>query len=108
MCGWHLPSSTGTGSYSTLVQNYVGRWLNADGHNMDTSMSNNQLIFIYAGLYHYSNGRPDYKSSSGYYWSHTASSSESLGQFLRFRITDLALHFDNYRGNGLSLRCIAR
>ena len=109
MCpsGWHLPSSTGTGSYSTLVQNYVGREGDSDASNNPTTLQLNVLGFTHSGYYGCNNGGLSGQSSYGFYWSHTPNSkADAYG--LRFGSTGLYPHNSNAHGYGFSLRCLAR
>ena len=105
--GWHLPSSTGTGSYTTLVQNYVGRNGNTDGRNIDIPILTNSLGFTRSGYYDYHNGNLSGQSSLGYFWSRTRNGT-TYTYYLDFNSTVLYPRRDSYRSFGFSLRCLTR
>ena len=104
--GWHLPSSTGTSSYTTLVQNYVGR---GGDHNSDLPILTSPLGFTRSGDYGYDNGNLGNQSLHGYYWSHTPFSKANAYR-LAFFSTYLSPRdpISRYRGLGYPLRCLVR
>ena len=107
--GWHLPSSTGTGSYTTLVQNYVGREGNSDSANADTPILSSQLGINRSGWYDSSNGKLSNQHSYGRHWSSTAADDNNdYAAYLVFYNTRLYFRINNNRGHGFSLRCLAR
>ena len=106
--GWHLPSSTGTSSYTTLVQNYVGRvgrigqW-NGENRHYDTSLL--FLSFTRSGDYEYSDGSLAGQSSRGLYWSRTHNGT-ATADYHSFRPQELGQRTPMPHGTGLSLRCL--
>ena len=102
--GWHLPSSTGTGSYSTLVQNYVGR---EKSHNSSLPILINPLNFIRFGFYVHNQGNLFDQSSSAYYWSQTHDGTIKV-YYLEATSSYFSLNFSTDRGFGFPLRCLAR
>ena len=106
--GWHLPSSTGTSSYTTLVQNYVGREENTDNlTNHHSPLLLSTLSFTRSGFYTYYNGILYSQSSHGYYWSHTPNG-KTRAYYLTFVSTGLYPRSNYSRGYGFTLRCLAR
>ena len=103
--GWHLPSSTGTSSYTTLVQNYVGREDNSNADNNYAIMQLNTFGFTSFGYYY--SGNLSSQSSLGGFWSRM-SSGKADAYSLLFYITYLHQRYDFDRGSGFTLRCLAR
>ena len=103
----HLPSYTDTSSYTTLVQNYVGREDNSDAANNPTIPQLNVLGFTRSGYYDYDRGTLSDQSSRGYFWSRTPN-----GKIDAYRLVFFStlLYPRGYysRGSGLPLRCLAR
>ena len=104
--GWHLPSSTGTGSYTTLVQNYVGRESASGVDNIHTTVSIPIFSFVRSGFYNH-NGNLVGQSSNGAYWLSMLTGKDIAGN-LRFISTLLSSRSNDDRGHGLALRCLAR
>ena len=105
--GWHLPSSTGTSSYTTLVQNYVGREDNNDADNNYNTMQLNVLGFTRPGDYSCNDGSLYNQSSGGFYWSRTRNGTTDAYR-LYFYSTRLYPRYNYDRGYGFTLRCLAR
>ena len=107
--GWHLPSSTGTGSYSTLVQNYVGRTENTDGvHNLGYILTFPFISLTRSGFYSRTNAVLDSQTLTGLYWTAKSDNSIDYVYYVIFYSQRLYPKFSYYRGGGMSLRCLAR
>ena len=94
--GWHLPANSGDDSFYNLFQVYPAK----SATNVDTVLLSAPLGFLRSGFY------LSYRSSYGYYWSRTTSSSTG-GYGLYFRSAYLNPQYSFDRGNGFSVRCLA-
>ena len=65
------------------------------------------LYFVRSGNYNYSNGNIGTLGSDGRYWSSTASNTTNAYN-LNFNGSNVNPQNSNNRGNGFSLRCVAR
>ena len=101
--GLSLPSSTGTSSYTTLVQNYVGR----EDYNSDLPILISSLGFTRSGSCGYNDGGLYDQSSYGGFRSRTPTGKASAYR-LRFYSASLNPRISNDRGIGYTLRCLAR
>ena len=105
---WQLPTntnptSTGVKSYANLTKAF-GIENNEAGR---IALGKAPLYFVRSGYYGYSNGSIYGLGSNGRYWSSTASGT-TYAYYLDFNGSSVYPQGSNYRGNGFSLRCVAR
>ena len=107
--GWMLPTYDGNKSYYNLITNVYG------GINRNPALSNSQadgyilqqpLSFLRSGNYSWESASRNSRGSYGHYWESRFYSSTS-SYYLSFSSTDLYPQNDNYRGRGISVRCLS-
>ena len=97
--GWRLPTYSGDKSYLSLK--------NAQGFTSGTSgnIQNTPTYFVYGG---YRDGSSGYVGCGGGYWSSVVNSSNNSCQLYFSANGGLYPQSTGYRGDGYSLRCVAR
>ncbi|MCL2038771.1 hypothetical protein FWG86_02645, partial [Candidatus Saccharibacteria bacterium] len=104
--GWRLPTSGGTGNEFVLLNNTIngGIIYNPNSNPPDVGLFA-QGLYMYAG--NFSNGSFSNQGSSGYYWGSTNASNGFLGFGLLFSSGAITTPYNNAKGYGQSVRCVA-
>ena len=106
--GWRLPGYEGSGSYYDLTQIYDNGATDSTAKDLkDTFLQINPLSFLRAGYLSIGDGSVYVRASGGYYWS-SRRSSQTNAYLLLFHSGALDPQYDNSRGTGRSVRCLAR
>ena len=106
--GLRLPGYEGSESYYDLTRIYDNGAIDSTTKDLkDTFLQISPLNFLRAGYYYYSNGNLYDRASGGYYWS-SRRYSRTNGYGLFFDSTNLSPQANYRRGDGFSLRCLAR
>ena len=107
--GWYLSKFAGNQSFIDLTTIYLR--ISSNSSNIDTSFEENlrsiPLSFVRSGRYYYNTSTPYSRGSRGLFWSSRALST-SRAYHLYFHSTDVSPQSDSYKGDGQSLRCVAR
>ena len=85
----------------------MGRKGDSDANNNPTIPQLNTFGFTRSGAYSYNNGNLSTQSSYGLYWSRTRNGT-TYAYDLRFYSTNLYPRDNRDRGDGFTLRCLAR
>ena len=101
--GWQLPQNSGTKSFNNLIRTVYG----ISATDTDTSVMAEPLHFIRSGSYGWSDGIPTNQGRYGNFWSATAKSGNSAYNLVS-NFGDLNPHNTSYKGNGFTVRCVAR
>ena len=101
--GWQLPQNSGTKSFNNLIRTVYG----ISATNTDASVIAEPLHFIRSGYYNWSGGTLDNQGTDGSFWSATAKS-DTYAYYLGFHSGGLDPQHGSNKGNGLTVRCVAR
>ncbi|MBQ3429836.1 InlB B-repeat-containing protein [Candidatus Saccharibacteria bacterium] len=116
--GWQLPvngDSSVDKSWQKLIMGVYG-YSTAAGYNQNNRAAINKVMSLplsvpFAGRYEWSNGALNYRGYDGYYWSSTATSSDSGTYAYNLRMTYggyLNPQVDYDKTYGFTVRCVAR
>lgn len=106
--GWKLPYNTGDDSFSNLLGTYG--LPNANANNVPAKanqLANFPLNFMRTSNYYYSDGWVYYRTTHGYWWSATRSSSMTA-HLLRTSTSYVHPQSNDDYSYGFAVRCVAR
>ena len=106
-------------SYQKLIANIYGvniinNWLTLDyteyNSNIrpDEILSRSQFFIMRFGLYSFSAGSRYIREIGGYFWENQPARDKIYALSLYFNSTYLLSPYTDYKGNGFSLRCVAK
>ncbi|MBQ6394666.1 hypothetical protein IJH97_02890 [Candidatus Saccharibacteria bacterium] len=101
--GWQLPQNSGTKSFNNLIRTVYG----ISATNTDASVIAEPLHFIRSGVYYWNGGTLGNQGAGGYFWSATAKSVTDVYS-LYFYSGNLNPLDYGHKGDGFTVRCVAR
>ena len=115
--GWQLPSYDGNKSYVNLTRDTYGKYkigtyvyegdYNYNSYPAYDGLDILPLSFLRSGYYGWSNGARNNRGSYGYCWGSRAASGTNAYN-LNFNLNNFNPQNNNNKGNGFSVRCVAR
>ena len=102
--GWQLPLNENNKSFNNLIRTVYG----ISSTTSDASVIAEPLHFIRSGYYSWSGGSLNNQGTNGNYWSASATSTATNAYNLNFNASNLNPQNANNKGNGLTVRCVAR
>ena len=103
--GWKLPDNTGTKSFFNLITTTYG--LGDSNTASLTKFLQAPLNFVRDGFYNWSRSQIFRKGAHGYWWS-TAAASVTNAYYLSTDTVNVYPQTNSSKGNGLTIRCVAR
>ena len=101
--GWRLPSDSGDGSFQNLMNTYNI----ANDTTGAAVVLTTPLNFVRSGYYYFNDDKIYNKGRTGHWWATIAGSTASYAHELHVDSVHVYYGWD-YKGDGLSVRCVAR
>ena len=103
--GWKLPDNAGNRSFVNLIFNTYGL---QDNNTSAAKLLAAPLNFVRSGYTDRSNSQQLDMGEYGYWWSTAAYSQATSAHNLATYSAHVIPQYAGYKGNGLSVRCVAR